>query len=126
MKKICTKCGVEKDVAEFNKDRRIKDGLHCKCRLWQSVLRKEYYKKHKEEEDIAHKEYRKNNKEKLSQYNVDYYKNNIEYELNRSRVYRENHRDKTRLAARLYYYKNKEKVKAKRYPAKKKKLKVSS
>lgn len=30
--KFCTKCGVDKPQAEFNKNKRMKDGLQCQCK----------------------------------------------------------------------------------------------
>jgi hypothetical protein len=32
MVKVCTKCKVEKELTEFHKDKRSKDGLRSKCK----------------------------------------------------------------------------------------------
>lgn len=31
--KICSKCGLEKDLSEFYKHKKTKDGLHSKCKI---------------------------------------------------------------------------------------------
>jgi hypothetical protein len=40
-KKICTKCNEEKVVTEFNKNKRIPDGLSRSCKTCRSIERKE-------------------------------------------------------------------------------------
>jgi hypothetical protein len=30
--KVCSKCGIEKSLAEFSKDKQKKDGLRCSCK----------------------------------------------------------------------------------------------
>ena len=93
MTKICSKCGVEKDVEEFHKDNLNKDGLHSDCKL-------------------CRKKYRENNKDKLKQYYIDNKEKIIQYQ----KQYRENNKDKLKqyqkqhkeriLERRKKYYKN--------------------
>ena len=45
MFKRCTKCGIQKDTKEFNRDKYKRDGLAC----WCNACRKDYYKEHKEQ-----------------------------------------------------------------------------
>ena len=40
--KKCTKCKVEKELSEFNKDKSRKSGLQCHCKQ----CKKEHFKKH--------------------------------------------------------------------------------
>lgn len=53
MKKICHKCNKEKELSEFFKDNRYKDGLHSWCKDCRREYNKEYRKTDK------HKEYQK-------------------------------------------------------------------
>lgn len=56
MKKICHKCNKEKELSEFFKDNRYKDGLHSWCKDCRREYDKEYRKKWKKEErDTNHK-----------------------------------------------------------------------
>jgi hypothetical protein len=55
--KKCTKCGIEKELSEFHKDKYAKNGIHPVCRKC-----REKYKK----------EYRRNNKEKIREYDYKY------------------------------------------------------
>lgn len=48
MKKKCSKCGIEKDVEEFNKSGSSKDGHSNRCRKCQSLLWKDYYNRNRE------------------------------------------------------------------------------
>ncbi len=57
MKKFCTKCGVQKDLSEFNKSKINKDGFRGDCKSCQKI-------------------YREINKEKLKQQRKKYYKKN--------------------------------------------------
>lgn len=40
--KICTKCGVEKDLSHFYKDKRTKDGLQYRCKECQKLYYQSY------------------------------------------------------------------------------------
>jgi len=42
--KICSKCGIEKDISEFNRHINRKDGLHTECR----ECRREYRSLHRD------------------------------------------------------------------------------
>lgn len=90
--KKCSKCGIEKDESEFNKNLKSKDGLYCHC--------KQCTKERK-------REYREKNKEKISEYNKRYHEANREYELKRCKKWRENNFEKRR----EYKTKNKERIK---------------
>jgi hypothetical protein len=108
--KTCTKCKIEKEFTEFNKQRKTKDGLTYACKPCRKEYdetnkerikeyRKEYYKNNKERE----KEYYKNNKEKVKECNKQYSKTNKEY----FKEYRENNKE----YFKEYREKNKERAK---------------
>jgi hypothetical protein len=72
--KKCSKCGIERDISEFNKDERTnikkrgKDGLRSSCKYCDQEYNKQYRKTHKEEDKL----YREKNKEKLQEYAKEY------------------------------------------------------
>jgi hypothetical protein len=63
-KKVCSKCGVEKNICEFNKMSKVKSGVRSNCRICQSV---------------ESKKYRVENKEKIKEYNSKWNQENKEY-----------------------------------------------
>jgi len=46
--KFCKKCKKEKDISEFSKYKRAKDGLYYQCKECNKEYSKEYYEKNKE------------------------------------------------------------------------------
>jgi len=66
--KKCTKCGIEKELTEFHKDRRRKGGIRSNCKKCCIEQKKEYRKNNKEKILEKQKEYYENNKEKISEY----------------------------------------------------------
>lgn len=81
--KICTKCGIEKDISNFRKEKRIKMGLQSQCKE-------------------CEKEYRLKNREKQIIYMKQYYKKNKEILSNKNKIYRENHKEEKRKQDKLY------------------------
>jgi uncharacterized Zn finger protein (UPF0148 family) len=62
--KVCSKCGVEKELTEFNKMSKVKCGVRSYCRECQS---------------IESKKYRLENKEKIKEYNFRWNSENKKY-----------------------------------------------
>lgn len=75
--KFCTRCEIEKPLAEFNKNKRQNDGFQSYCK-------------------ICHKEYVQQNKEQLKIYYQDWLENNRENRNLSNQKYRENNRQKFR------------------------------
>ena len=69
--KKCYKCGETKDLTQFNKDNRAKDGHQSKCK----ACRKQYRENNKDKKRHYDKQYREDNKEKL----LKYYQDNKDY-----------------------------------------------
>ena len=92
--KKCTKCKVDKEITEFSKDKRRKDGLYSSCKLcnkeYHKEHNKEYYKKNKDKI----KEYYKKNKDKINEnkkeYDKEYYKENKDKIIERQKEYIKN------------------------------------
>ena len=60
--KTCTKCGVEKDVGEFNKNKSRKDGLQHQCKSCAN----EHYKANREEKLAKQKEHYEANRDEIN------------------------------------------------------------
>ena len=72
--KKCTKCGIEKPLTEFHKEKAKKDGHRPNCKACSA----EYYAQNKEKLDQYAAEYYVQNKEKISQQSAEYYAQNKE------------------------------------------------
>jgi len=66
--KICSKCGVEKELTEFRKRKDAKDGFRSECLECGKLRGKQYYENNKETCLERVKRYRENNKETIKQY----------------------------------------------------------
>ena len=121
---ICRKCKIEKNITEFNIDKRNKkNGLNTLCRECAheyyyknaeriAQQRKEYYKLNIDKINEKHKEYIKNNAEKIKQYNKKYHEENINkiknkrQENNYNKEYYNNNMIKKKKMASEYAKKN--------------------
>ena len=69
--KKCTKCFLEKEEEEFNKDRNRPDGLYCFCRTCRKNFEtRKYYDKHRNSLLEYGKKYRERNYEILLYKNI--------------------------------------------------------
>jgi hypothetical protein len=89
--KVCSKCGEEKELDEFYKDRAKSDGLRGNCK--QCV--KKYFLLNKEKKSLYNRNYKSKNREAIAKYNKKY---KIE-KLNETKEYN-----------KTYYKKNKQKI----------------
>lgn len=90
MKKICSKCKIEKDVTEFYKDNRRVDGRRPDCKSCR---------------DLLSKKYQVSNKGKIAKQRKTYYDINRDKFLAYSKKYREKNKEK------IYEYWNSDKGK---------------
>jgi hypothetical protein len=83
--KACKKCGVEKLICEFNKDKYSSDGLRYRCRECTSKEYTDYYYKNRESEIDRQVNYQKNNnevvKQRRNQRHIKKYYSNVSYKL---------------------------------------------
>ena len=107
--KKCSKCGTQKPLVEFHKDKTKKDGLDSNCK----TCKAQYYVQNKEKIAEQQAQYYAENKEKKAQYYAEnkekileqatqYYAQNKE---KKARYYAQNKEKKAR-----YYVENKEKL----------------
>ena len=96
MNKICSRCGIEKDVGEFYKTKGQKDsiGSYCKKCVYNMT-----------------KKYRLNNPDKIKQYQKQCYKNNSEYYKQYAKQRYKNNPEKVKRSSRQWRLKNPEKKK---------------
>lgn len=87
-KKVCSKCKVEKDVCEFRKSSKMKNGLQSECKSCAKLR----YQLNREEILIKKKIYNEKNKEKKSEYDKKYRLKNKLKKNEYIRNYRKNRR----------------------------------
>lgn len=96
--KTCSKCGIEKPVSNFTKDKQKKDGYGSQCKSCKKEQSQKYYQDNKESIKNSHslwrennpdklKKYYEDNKESLKQYQKDYNKKNKEHIKKRQQEY---------------------------------------
>ena len=126
--KLCTSCGISKELSEIVKNSRLKSGFSSMCKICLKNKNKlsyiknidkfkkqglEYRKKNKEKSKENNKNYRENNnnKNKIKEYSKYYSKINEgklkEYQLS----YRNNNINKNKNYQKNYYLQNKDKLK---------------
>lgn len=93
MKKICRKCGEEKNIEDFHVGSRNKDGRQNVCKFCCKKERKKRYEENKDLEAERNKRYYEENKDKISKKQKDYADKN---------------RDMISTYKKEYYQKNKE------------------
>ncbi len=131
MRKKCTKCGEEKGLEAFSKDRVPQDGLRHSCKS----CNKKYYVEHKIAIGVASKRWRSENKEKRSQNAKIYYIKNKEkidarnkqYGIDHAEellIYREGH--KKEFAAQQRVYRSNNRAKRNASHAKRRALKLNA
>ena len=114
--KTCTKCGIEKELSDFSKDKSEKFGRKSQCKqCW-----KNYYLEHKTRIDKNNKTWQKQNnnkilvwreknKLKLKQKNADYFQQDKELLYQQHREWCKNNKDKVNKLSKENYYKHREK-----------------
>lgn len=103
--KKCTKCGIERPISEFTKDRRNKDGLRLSCKTCTS----DYLSANIDRKREYDKRYREANKERIKKIDAQYYIKNRDTILQRTAAYYTANREKRRAYGRSYHKKNREK-----------------
>ena len=104
MTKICTKCNVKKDISEFGKHNKSKDGLNWWCKH----CRKQYNKTHKEELKQNAKKYNDAHKEEIKKYNKQYKENHKKEIKEQQRQYNQTHKEERRKSNKQYRENHKE------------------
>lgn len=106
MNKICKVCGVEKELSDFRKDKRAKDGFRNECKKCYAARMAEKRKnnpKMKEYNRDWWSKYKEQHKEWIRDYQHQYYSENRNTIIQRNLEYKKNNRDKynARLSERI-------------------------
>jgi hypothetical protein len=76
--KVCKKCGVEKDVVEFSKQKGMKDGHINTCKVCKSSISRKHHVDNRESNNIKSKVYHLKNKEYFNKLTRNNYQDNKE------------------------------------------------
>jgi len=71
----CTKCGQEKPLSGFHKDKRARVGVQSQCKVCVLARMKQYHQKNKDKISERGKQYRQKNKDKISAQKKQYRQN---------------------------------------------------
>lgn len=122
MKKICSKCNIEKEFTEFNKNRGKRDGYQVHCRECNKRYQQKYYRENEVMIKERSKKWNEDNKDYIKKYDIQYRKKNKEllkekhkqfYIKNKEKInkknnkYSEENREQLREYAKEYYGENK-------------------
>lgn len=114
MTKICSKCGIEKELNCFSKDRKTKDGFAYRCKACDKEYKKQYNETHKEfirERGIY---FRNRNPELTKKRKRESYLRNREHCLAYGKKYRTENKEKIAARDKLYNATHKEQIKARK------------
>jgi len=93
-KKICSSCGIEKDLSDFHKWKYGPDGFKRTCKLCRKKETKEYYSKNQYNVRKTVAIYRKNNSERVKETKKKIYERDKLKILEQARIYRKMNRKK--------------------------------
>lgn len=110
--KVCARCKREMSFEMFPLDKSTSDGMARYCIECKTEYRKNRYNEHIEEEKERQRQYYKDNTECCKQYQKKNYYAKRDKKLENARVYRNKHSYRIRLAHKIWYANNKDKVKA--------------
>ena len=110
--KLCTTCGLEKDVTEFHRDRQTKDGLHSRCALCANAAVRKWNRDNPERAAATARRYYQKNKEKCAAGRRRHYEEHKEERKVDMKRWREANKEKLVADGKRYYLENKERINA--------------
>lgn len=109
--KVCTKCGIEKEVCNFHKWKYGIDGYKGVCKECRKIETKIYYNNNNENIKLKVSNYRKNNPDKVKEIKKRIYERDRNRILMVNKRYRENNKVKLKLDSKRFRQENDEKIK---------------
>jgi len=101
--KSCNRCKIIKELEEFSKNKRNKDGLDHLCKNCISLKNKNSYQDNKQKFSEKRKSYYLQNKEKENIYSKNYYESNKKEILEKNNEYVDRNKEKTKEYQREYH-----------------------
>ncbi len=108
--KECSKCGQEKPLSGFHKDKSGRLGVVSWCKVCVSEYKKQYHQKNKDKIAARQKQYRQENRDKELERSKQYYQENRDKMLEYAKQYQQENRDKITEYKKQYYQENREKM----------------
>lgn len=108
--KVCKKCNELKNVNDFDKSSRSKDGYFYMCKSCKKEYSERHYSKNKESIKIRSAKYYKNNVENYRKNHNQYYQDNRDEILERTKLYQKNNREIYILRSREWALNNQDRV----------------
>jgi hypothetical protein len=108
--KECSRCGQEKPLSGFYKDKRARVGVQSQCKVCVLARMKQYHQKNKDKISERGKQYRQKNRDKILEYAKQYRQKNKDKILEREKQYRQKNKDKKLEYNKQYHQKNKDKI----------------
>lgn len=108
--KRCSKCGAEKPLSEFYKDRHASDGLTHSCQVCQRAMARRWQERNAEHRTAYGKQWRETNRQYDKERKAQWYVTRAEQERERARRYRQEHPDQVRAAIKAYRKAKPEKI----------------
>lgn len=112
--KYCKKCNLEKDISEYHRNKKIKDGLNNICKVCSLEEKRKYYQNNREKVKQKVKTYRQQNLEKVENNVKSYYSKNRDKLIEYKRNYYISNKDKMNNQSKEYRIKNYDKVEDKK------------
>ena len=108
--KICSKCGVEKNICEFYLDRQKKNGLSSDCKVCRKKSVNNYREQNPDKvKQSKQKDYLKNI-ERYCNHNKKWKNKNSDYMLNYLKIYYDENKEKLLEKQKKYYQSNKDNI----------------
>jgi hypothetical protein len=115
--KVCYKCKIEKDITEFYKNKSKVDGLSSSCKQCDLQLKKDYYRRNREQKLVKALEYREGKRAELNERAKQYYQENKDRIKLKRKKFREENRELISQRRKKRYEANKKQIirKSKQY-----------
>lgn len=104
--KQCRKCGVEKVLDEFYRDKKSSDGKHSYCKECERARRRKYHYDNHEKSTAASQGWKARNKQHTLAKTQEWRAKNIDHIREQQKEYRANNREKVNETYRNWYRRN--------------------
>lgn len=108
MKMVCIKCGIDKDIILFPKDRLSKDGYRRDCKDCRKKILREYRIKNKVKIKEVSRIWHLKNKEHNNTLSKEYYLKNSDSVKSKKREYYQTSKEKNSIRRKRYYLRHKD------------------